>query len=87
MAVNRLELDILTLHSSDDTKTLQIKVKGESLSISVTDEIGLPTSTEIQNVTAEQAETIALALSHWYHFGRLNYQNQEDLTQMEGYNG
>lgn len=77
MAVNRLEPDLLTLDSSDGTKTLQIKVKGKSLSVSVTDEIGLSTSTEIEGITRDQASTIGFALAYWSNYGRLNFQDHK----------
>lgn len=85
MAVNRLEPDILTLHSSDGTKTLQIKVKGESLSVSVTDEIGLSTSTEIEGITSDQAATIGYALGYWASYRKLNFQDHEHRSDLYYY--
>jgi len=77
MSVNRLEPDILTLHSKDGDRTLKIGTEFDDNNgtptpfFRVTDETGLSTSTEIGGVTVENVSTIISALTYWSLTGKL----------------
>jgi hypothetical protein len=73
MSVNRIEPHLLTLHSQDGDKTLEIEVVGETISFRVTNNIGQPTATEIEGVTKDQVKTIEASLYCWANHGTLDF--------------
>lgn len=79
MSVNRLEPDLLTIHSKDGGSTLEIGTELEddngtvtpTLLFRVTNETGLSTSTEIRGVTTDNVSTIISSLTYWSLTGKL----------------